>query len=1362
MKRRLLSLLITSFCLGIVPLISQAVFTSCPSDITVNLSPGKCDTVLNYTVTATGTAPVTVQQLLGIPSGATFPIGTHFQRFTAVDGIPSSALCEFYITVNGFRPNTSALVCDDTVHVSLPPECIGYIFPDHVLEGNYGCDGDFLIDVNSTGLNVVDTSMLNKHVMYSITNTLTQNTCMGWILVEDKMPPFFDSCGTDTIYNCQDKRPVSQGGLVPDPVVTDCSSFNLIYVDTVYQGSCTDPYSSLILRRWEAMDKYGRKSTCVQTIIVLRISLNTHTPVCPPAVQIECVPGRTPDFRPEITGYPQVLVDGTYYDIHPASNSQCRLSSTYSDNIVQMCGASFMILRTWKVVDCCLPGIPGLNPWSCMQIIEYKDTTAPALELIPEINVSLQPDKCFALPNLPPVIVTDCSSTIFEFSSAAGNLYTNGGKLTYPGLPVGDHVINIRVTDACSNATDTFMIVKVRDTQKPVAACKQFMVVALNAQGIGVAAASAFNLGSNDNCCLDSMKVRRMSDNCGNPLSTQFRDFAEFCCADVGKPVQVVFRVYDCHGNYNECMLTVEVQDQLPPQLTCPSDISLDCRNNYLDLEVTGKVVFNIAQQKPGDGLAIDNCMDSLKLEHYDVGSVTCGSGVLFRNFKLTDKGGFDTVCIQRITIQPGTPLTNNDFVFPPDITVGNCGPGTATEFTGDLILPGEGACSDFTVVYRDSVVNNTLGYCQVVFRKWIIIDLCRYNPNLPVSPGRWEHTQIIRVDDKTPPVISDCLPRKFCAFKDNCGFIAPNLSISATDNCSPYEQISYFWVVDLYDDGIPDAGIIYSGNGQNTENFYDYGTHRISYFVSDGCGNTSICSYLFTIEDCKKPNVLCAPYRTVQLQASGSVSVNSRLLDTGLSRDNCTPQNQLRFSFTPKVTDTLRTYTCLDKGANPVVLWITDLTNNQDSCNSYIIVEDSQYPCQAGMLAFGGRVSTESNNGVRDVTMQLSGSMAGMAYTDTRGEFKFASIPSGKDYTLTPAMNDHPLNGVTTYDMVLLQRHILGVEPLNSPYKVIAGDVNRNNVLTTSDLVDLRRVILHILPQFPNNTSWRFIDGTQLFQDNNNPFATSLREIYNVNNLSPNSPKPAFVAVKVGDVNGSAIGANLLSGVDGRSRETELIINTIDKDYVPGEIFQVDFTSQIQGLLAYQFTLNFDKSNIEVVEMIPGFRADMSNFGMTLLDDGAITASWGQVKEYGQPAREILFSLRIKAKHKGRLSDVLSINSRFTHSEAFDASGDKRDIKLRFDNGNPITNGRFELLQNMPNPFTDKTVIGFELPEPSSAVLTIFDVAGKRLWETKGEFAKGYNEINLDGDKLLLHGILYYRLETPLNTATRKMTFLR
>ena len=90
-----------------------------------------------------------------------------------------------------------------------------------------------------------------------------------------------------------------------------------------------------------------------------------------------------------------------------------------------------------------------------------------------------------------------------------------------------------------------------------------------------------------------------------------------------------------------------------------------------------------------------------------------------------------------------------------------------------------------------------------------------------------------------------------------------------------------------------------------------------------------------------------------------------------------------------------------------------------------------------------------------------------------------------------------------------------------------------------------------------------------------------------------------------------------------------------------------------------------------------------------------------------------------------------------------------------------------FELYQNQPNPFVNKTSVGFYLParqgsaggpEAAEATLSIVDETGRVVYQQKGQFAKGENSIQLDRALINTTGLLYYKLETETDSATKKM----
>jgi hypothetical protein len=163
-----------------------------------------------------------------------------------------------------------------------------------------------------------------------------------------------------------------------------------------------------------------------------------------------------------------------------------------------------------------------------------------------------------------------------------------------------------------------------------------------------------------------------------------------------------------------------------------------------------------------------------------------------------------------------------------------------------------------------------------------------------------------------------------------------------------------------------------------------------------------------------------------------------------------------------------------------------------------------------------------------------------------------------------------------------------------------------------------------------------------------------------------------------------------------------------------------------------------------------------MENFGLSFEREGVITTSWHDANARSFDAGERLFGLTFRAKAAGTLSELVNVNSRYTAAEAYGAADELLDVQLNFTG--ELSEG-FALYQNVPNPFEHTTIISFRLPETADAQLTITDASGRVLKVVQGTFAKGYNEVRVDG--LDATGLLYYRLDTPTHTATKKMIIL-
>ena len=135
------------------------------------------------------------------------------------------------------------------------------------------------------------------------------------------------------------------------------------------------------MRIWSATDEQGYNSTCNQMITVNRISLANITPICPNDITIECNPAVAANTSPTVTGYPTVVIAGTTYQITEGANAVCNITASFSDMRIPKCGAGFRLIRTWTVLDWCMPVDFVDNPWTCTQVIHYNDTTAPQFNL---------------------------------------------------------------------------------------------------------------------------------------------------------------------------------------------------------------------------------------------------------------------------------------------------------------------------------------------------------------------------------------------------------------------------------------------------------------------------------------------------------------------------------------------------------------------------------------------------------------------------------------------------------------------------------------------------------------------------------------------------------------------------------------------------------------------------------------------------------------------------------------------------------------------------------------------------------------------------------------------------------------------
>ena len=144
----------------------------------------------------------------------------------------------------------------------------------------------------------------------------------------------------------------------------------------------------------------------------------------------------------------------------------------------------------------------------------------------------------------------------------------------------------------------------------------------------------------------------------------------------------------------------------------------------------------------------------------------------------------------------------------------------------------------------------------------------------------------------------------------------------------------------------------------------------------------------------------------------------------------------------------------------------------NKDFCTTFIVIDDNEGVC--GDSLTGGLVETEESDPVEKVHVSLrdiNGQIVSSFVTDGDGFYHF--INPLFDFNIEPKRNDNHKNGVSTLDLVAVQKHLLGLQPITSPYKLIAADANNSESVSALDLVEIRKLILGLYTVFPNNQSW-------------------------------------------------------------------------------------------------------------------------------------------------------------------------------------------------------------------------------------------------------------------------------------------------
>jgi hypothetical protein len=548
-----------------------------------------------------------------------------------------------------------------------------------------------------------------------------------------------------------------------------------------------------------------------------------------------------------------------------------------------------------------------------------------------------------------------------------------------------------------------------------------------------------------------------------------------------------------------------------------------------------------------------------------------------------------------------------------------------------------------------------------------------------------------------------------------------------------------------------------------------------IKWVVTDSCGAIVICEQYVELYDCIMPQGFDDPEELfiIEINFSGQALVSARdFIHTVI--DDCSPMDSLLFSLKSNEYLPDSSINCDEVPAYGVEIlksiWVADQGYDID-CNGTIEWQERkiyQHPFQVVYVDgfFGcdpvydyllaGTIETEFAQGIKDVTVTLSspGQVDYTYVTAGNGNYSFQQIVNG-EATIRAARNDFHKNGISTLDLVKIQKHLLGIAPLESPYQFIAADANNSQNVSAIDLIEIRKMILGIYDEFPSNQSWRFVPAAYVFPDPFNPWlnmvypytfheAITITDLENPGNLD-------FIGIKIGDVNGTA--QPNFTQLLPRESLIPFELKTDQQVYHSGDIINVPIRiSSDQQLTGFQFTLA--ASGMEFLNIIPG-QVALSDENFVMYND-KMTVSWFDENTIDVAADAVLFTLQLRATKSGNIGQALSLNSEITEAEIYLA--DEETLLPFLNVHDQHAEDKLHIISCAPNPWKVETMINFYLPKSDQVNFTLTDISGREISSTTSYLKKGCHQHHLKLSDFQGRGILFFRINTSTMSEITKM----
>lgn len=328
---------------------------------------------------------------------------------------------------------------------------------------------------------------------------------------------------------------------------------------------------------------------------------------------------------------------------------------------------------------------------------------------------------------------------------------------------------------------------------------------------------------------------------------------------------------------------------------------------------------------------------------------------------------------------------------------------------------------------------------------------------------------------------------------------------------------------------------------------------------------------------------------------------------------------------------------------------------------------------------------------------------------------------------------------GVSTFDLVLINRHILGIQNFNGPNIWVAGDANQSSSITTIDIAFIRQCILGIINQFPNSTnSWRYVKESYVYSNLQSPLA-SLPSPFTANLIDvPNPPSGVygnFYAIKTGDVNLNCDCSDFRMP----SQEAWLHMET---EKATEEEVRVELRLHTPvNAIALQFALQFDPELFQFKGIVPNEEngVGMDAFSVERASKGELRFAWfphDGVTPIGPDGRLFEVVLEPVGRTEASIQPLRIAPDTLLYPTAYadDFSGEEIYLVGRY--LNVSERSKVAVSQHVfvsPNPATDEAMVRIDAGNIGGATtIFVYDLQGRVMTVKAVELGPNLNAVSI------------------------------